>query len=136
MDESKVTVGLEELAKLVRHAELSLYWYNLPRQSGDRVFHRCLQIAFLEHADGTTLQFLLLEDNNVKQTVTHKLRDLFELLPRLNALLGAQAWVPDTFIERAYQVAANANEDSRVLLSAFEASAMRRWKAERDRVRS
>jgi hypothetical protein len=80
---------VEELAKLVRHAENSMFWVNLPRNNGYQ-FHRCLRILCTEQVGGTEIRFEMQEDGNVVETVTHKLTDLFGLLPRLAAFLDLQ----------------------------------------------
>lgn len=91
MAASTVTISVEELAKLVKHGDNSLFFYNLPRAVGQ--YHRCVRIEFLESGglDGTSLRFTIEVDGAEKQTVTHRLVDVFDLLPRLSAWLAEQA---------------------------------------------
>ena len=89
-DPTTVTMPVEELAKLVKHAENSLFWYNLPRTGDAYQYHRCLSILFQETGGGTQIRFELQENQRIVETVTHKLDDIFRLLPRLTVFLAEQ----------------------------------------------
>jgi hypothetical protein len=82
-----VTMPVEELAKLVKHAENSLFFYNLPRTNTYQ-YHRCLKVELrYEMADDPELRFVLEENSRTVEMATHKLSDIFRLLPRLAAFL-------------------------------------------------
>ena len=80
-----VTMSVEELAKLVKHSDQTLFWFNLQRDA--HRFHRCLKIQLYEPGDGPELRFEVQEDNVLGATVTLKLADIFGLLPRLASIL-------------------------------------------------
>ena len=81
---TKVTMDVEELAALVKHAEQGMFWYNMPR-SPDQ-FHRCLSMRFIDYPE-PEIRFELQHDNRLVAVVAHKVADLFDLLPRLRAML-------------------------------------------------
>ena len=89
-DPTTVTMPVEELAKLVKHAEQSLFWYSLPRDPETHQYHRCLSITFLTTDGGTQIRFELQENHRIVESVTHKLDDIFRLLPRLAVFLAEQ----------------------------------------------
>lgn len=133
-----VAVTVQELFEFAKHTYGAPYrqWLNLQRTHPHQ-FHRCVAVDLIEDtAADPKMRFEYTEDSRLVRSVTHSVRDIFELLPRLNTLLGAQVWVPDTLAERIYQTVLRDTQpgtDVSVLVSAFEASAMRRWHAERDR---
>jgi hypothetical protein len=134
VDKPLVTLSVEQLFELAKHTHGAPYrqWLNLRRrETGD--YHRCIAVDLIEDVE-PKIRFEMQENGNqVTGNVIHTVEDIFTLLPRLRALLAAQTWLPDTFAERAYQTAMQANEDSRVLLTMFESSAIRRWKVARDK---
>lgn len=80
-----VSMPVEELAKLVKHADNSLFFHNLRRESPSE-FHRCVEIRMLDFIV-PEIEFVLTSDNNRIATVRHKLDDIFDLLPRLRNFL-------------------------------------------------
>jgi hypothetical protein len=81
---TKITMDAEELAALVKHSEQSMFWWNMPRRHDQ--FHRCLSMRVIDYPE-PEIRFELQDDNRVVATVTHKVADLFNLLPRLLAML-------------------------------------------------
>lgn len=89
MDDTKaaVTMPVEELAKLVKHSEHALFFFNLPRRNGQ--FHRCLRLQILDAVPGNEeIRFEIQEDDRVVQMTTHSVEALFSLLPRLTKFLA------------------------------------------------
>lgn len=85
--EAQVTMPVSQLADLVKHAQNTLFWMNLPRKNDS--FHRCLRFVLIEYPE-PTITFELQEDSRVVRTVTHTLDALFDLLPRLEVFLRTQ----------------------------------------------
>lgn len=79
-----VTISVEELYKLVKHAESGIFYFNLPRR-GDE-YHRCLRVIVVNDLD-PTFRFELTENNMLTRTATFTLEEIFGLLPRLSAVL-------------------------------------------------
>ncbi len=87
---TSVTLPLEELANLVKHSSNSMYVYNLSR-SRPGEYHRCLRVMVHEPGSNeVNVTFELSQNQTVVATVTHKLDDLFGLLPQLREFLELQ----------------------------------------------
>jgi len=82
-----VTMPVEELAKLVKHAD-GHYFFNLPRT--EKQFHRCLRISDRYYGTDPTFIFEYEEDGRRMATVQHSMRDLFETLPLMRQFLAEQ----------------------------------------------
>jgi hypothetical protein len=89
-----VTMSVEELAGLVKHANSGHYFFNLPRSQRDRQdqYHRCVRIydLYQDNSGDPTFAFEYQENNSRVATVQHTLRDLFETLPLMRAFLREQ----------------------------------------------
>ena len=85
-----VTIPVEELIRIAKHGDNSLWYYNLPRSGDAYEYHRCLSVMFLQSGVDTQIRFELQENQRVVESVTHKLDDIFRLLPRLAVFLAEQ----------------------------------------------
>lgn len=88
---ASITMPVEELAKLIKHAEAGSFFFNLPRHHSDR-YHRCVRISdtYPSRMDDPTFVFELQEDGSRVKAVQHTLRDLFETLPLMRQFLAEQ----------------------------------------------
>lgn len=85
MPEPQITMPVAQLVDLVKHANNTLFWFNLPT-TRQQSYHRCLRVLLIEYPE-PSLTFELQEDSRVAATVTHTLDNIFNLLPRLSAWL-------------------------------------------------
>lgn len=91
---ASVTISIEELAALVKHANSGHYFFNLPRSQRDRgdQYHRCVRVydLYQDNSGEPTFEFEYQENGSRVATVRHTLRDLFETLPLMRTFLQEQ----------------------------------------------
>jgi hypothetical protein len=84
MAAATVSISVEELAKLIKHADAGMFYFNLIRRGNE--FHRCLRVQIVNDLD-PTFRFELTEDDRIVRTAMFKLNEIFDLLPSLSAAM-------------------------------------------------